>query len=135
MSTIAAAVFDVVAALPGRACSMQEVVKTLPAIDRESVISAAHRLSEKGVLVVRHHYFGFMYSIAPGAARPTDGRGRPRKCEQSTRWLDPAPPRCAAKLQGRRAYFDCGEWTAAARRRLGSFTREHPYYGTTAISR
>jgi hypothetical protein len=32
MSTIAAAVFDVVAALPGRACSMHDVVKALPDI-------------------------------------------------------------------------------------------------------
>ena len=85
MSTIAAAVFDVVAALPGRACSMYDVVKALPSIDRESVISAVRRLSDKGVLVARHHCFGFMYSIAPGATRPIDGRGRPRKREQSTR--------------------------------------------------
>jgi hypothetical protein len=54
MSTIAAAVFDVVSALPGRGCSMREIVKSLPDIDRESVISAVHRLSEKGVLVARH---------------------------------------------------------------------------------
>ena len=54
MSTIAAAVFDVVVALPGRACSMHDVIKALPDIDRGSVISAVHRLSEKGVLVVRH---------------------------------------------------------------------------------
>ena len=88
MSTIAAAVFDVVAALPGGGCSMHDVVKALPDIERESIISAMHRLSEKGVLVARHHYFGFVYSIAPGATRPTDGRGRPRKREQSTRRLE-----------------------------------------------
>jgi hypothetical protein len=46
MPTIAAAVFDVVAALPGCACSMREVIKALPDIDRESVISAVHRLSD-----------------------------------------------------------------------------------------
>jgi hypothetical protein len=91
MSTISAAVFDAIAALPGCACSMREVVKALPDIDRESVISAVHRLSEKGVLVARHHCFGFMYSIAPGATRPTDGRGRPRKSEQSTRRLESSP--------------------------------------------
>jgi hypothetical protein len=78
VSTIAAAVFDAVAALPGRGCSMHDVVKALPDIDRESVISAVHRLSDKGVLVARHNCFGFMYSIAQGATRPTDGRGRPR---------------------------------------------------------
>jgi hypothetical protein len=84
-------VYDVIAALPSRACSMQDVVKALPDIDRESVISAVHRLSDKGVLVVRHHCFGFMYSIAPGATRPTDGRGRPRKSAQSTRRLESSP--------------------------------------------
>jgi len=51
MPTIAAAVFDVVAALPGRSYLMHDVVKALPDIDRESVISAVHRLSDKGVLV------------------------------------------------------------------------------------
>jgi hypothetical protein len=91
MSTIAAAVFDVVAALPGRACSMQDVVKALPDIDRESVISAVHRLSEKGTLVARHHCLGFIYSMAPGATRPTDGRGRPRTREQSTRCFESSP--------------------------------------------
>ena len=85
MSTIAAAVFDVVTALPGRACSMHDVIMALPGIDRDQVTSAVHRLSDKGVLVARHHCFGFMYSLAPGATRPTDGRGRPRKSEQSTR--------------------------------------------------
>jgi hypothetical protein len=88
MSTIAAAVYDVIAALLGRACSMHDVVKALPDIDRDSVISAVHRLSDKGVLVARHNCFGFMYSIAPGATRPTDGRGRPRKSEQATRRLE-----------------------------------------------
>ena len=91
MSTIAAAVFDVVAALPGRGCSMQDVIKALPDIDREQVTSAIHRLSEKGVLMARHDRLGFTYSIAPGATRPTDGRGRPRKSEQSTRWLESSP--------------------------------------------
>ena len=85
MSTIAAAVFDVVTALPDRGCSMHDVIKALPGIDRDQVTSAVHRLSDKGVLVARHHCFGFMYSLAPGATRPTDGRGRPRKSEQSTR--------------------------------------------------
>jgi hypothetical protein len=91
MSTIAAAVFDAVAALPGRSCSMHDVVKALPDIDRESVISAVHRLSDKGTLLARHHCFGFMYSIAPGATRPIDGRGRPRKSEQSTRCFESSP--------------------------------------------
>jgi hypothetical protein len=90
-TTIAAAVFDAVAALPGGACSMHDVVKSLPDIDRESVISAVHRLSDKGTLVARHNCFGFMYSMAPGATRPTDGRGRPRKSEQSTRRLESSP--------------------------------------------
>ena len=86
------AVYEVIAALPGRACSMHEVVKALPGIDRESVISAVHRLSEKGMLVARHHCVGFWYSMAPGATRPTDGRGRPRKYEQSTRRPEFSPP-------------------------------------------
>ncbi len=60
MSTIAAAVFDVVTALPDRACSMRDVIKALPDIDRDQVISAVHRLSDKGVLVARHHCFGFI---------------------------------------------------------------------------
>jgi hypothetical protein len=95
MPTIAATVYDVIAALPGRACSMHDVVKALPDIDRDQVTSAVHRLSEKVALVARHHCFGFMYSIAPGATRPTDGRGRPRKSEQPTRRLEssPATPR------------------------------------------
>ncbi len=76
------AVYDVIAALPGRVCSIHDVVKALPDIDRESVKSAVHRLSDKGVLVARHNCFGFMYSMAPGATRPTDGRGRPRKHAQ-----------------------------------------------------
>ena len=91
MSTIAAAVFDVVAAFPGRSCSMHDVVKALPDFDRDQVISAVHRLSDKGVLVGRHNWFGFMYSMAPGATRPTDGRGRPRKSEQSTHRLESSP--------------------------------------------
>jgi hypothetical protein len=36
MSTIAAAVYDAVAALPGRSCSMQEV-RALPGVDRDQV--------------------------------------------------------------------------------------------------
>ena len=85
-------VFDAIAALPGGSCStMQDVIKALPDIERESVISAVHRLSEKGALVVRHNCFGFMYSLAPGATRPTDGRGRPRKSTQPTRRLESSP--------------------------------------------
>ena len=91
MPTIAATVYDVIAALPGRGCSMHDVVKALPDIDRDQVTSAVHRLSDKGVLRVQHHCFGFMYSIAPGATRPTDGRGRPRKSEQSTRCFESSP--------------------------------------------
>jgi hypothetical protein len=68
--TIAAAVFDAVAAIPGRGCLMREVAEALPDIDRAVVRSAVHRLSEMGVLVARHNCFGFMYSIAPGATRP-----------------------------------------------------------------
>lgn len=85
MSTIAAAVFDAVAALPGRGRSMREVIKALPDMDQEQVTSAIHRLSEKGVLMAWHDRLGFTYYIALGAVRPIDGRGRPRKSEQSTR--------------------------------------------------
>jgi hypothetical protein len=81
-------VFDAIAAHRHGCSTMQDVIKALPDIDREAVISAVHRLSEKGVLMARHHCFGFTYSIAPGATRPTDGRGRPRKNEQSTRRLE-----------------------------------------------
>jgi hypothetical protein len=93
-------VYDAIAVLPGRACSMHDVVKALPDIDRESVISAVHRLSDKGALVARHHCFGFMYSIAQGATRPTDGRGRPRKREQSTRRLESSPATLRSETSG-----------------------------------
>ena len=91
MSTIATAVYHVIAAIPDRACSMHEVVKALPDIDRESATSAVHRLSEKGALVARYDRLGFTYSIAPGATRTIDGRGRPRKREQSTRCFESSP--------------------------------------------
>ena len=92
MSTIAAAVFDAVAALPGGACSMHDVVKALPGIDRDQVTSAMHRLSEKGVLRIHRGFgVGVFYTMAPGATRPTDGRGRPRKSEQSTRCFESSP--------------------------------------------
>jgi hypothetical protein len=100
MSTIAAMVYDVIEALPGGSCSMHDVIKVLPDIDRESVISAVHRLSEKGALVARHNCFGFMYSIAPGATRPTDGRGRPRKHEQATRGLESSPATLRSETSG-----------------------------------
>jgi hypothetical protein len=99
-STIAAAVFDAVAALPGRSCSMQDVIEALPDIERESVISAVHRLSDKGVLVARHHCFGFIYNLAPGATRPIDSRGRPRKSEQSTRGLESSPATLRSERSG-----------------------------------
>ena len=86
------AVYDAIAALPGRACSMHDVVKALPDVDRESVISAVHRLSEKGTLRLHRGFgAGAFYTIAQGATRPTDGRGRPRKSEQSTHRLESSP--------------------------------------------
>jgi hypothetical protein len=92
MSTIAAAAYDVIAAFRGRGCSMREVVEPLPDIDRESVSSAVHRLSEKGVLRIHHELAaGFIYNLVPGSTRPTDGRVRPRKSEQSTRRLESSP--------------------------------------------
>jgi hypothetical protein len=100
MLTIAAAVFDVVAALPGRVCSMHDVINALPDIDRESVISAVHRLSDKGMLVAQHHCFGFIYSMAPRATRPTDGRGRPRKSEEPTRRLESSPATLRSETSG-----------------------------------
>jgi hypothetical protein len=100
MSTIAAAVFDVIAALPDRSCSMCDVIKALPDIDQGQVTNAVHRLSDKGTLVARHHCFGFMYSIAPGATRPTDGRGRPRKSAQSTRRLESSPATLRSEALG-----------------------------------
>jgi hypothetical protein len=101
MSTIAATVYDVIAALPGRACSMHEVIKALPDIDRERVKSAVHRLSEKGVLRMHRGFgAGAFYTIAPGATRPTDGRGRPRKSAQSTRGLESSPATLRSEASG-----------------------------------
>jgi hypothetical protein len=100
MSTIAAAVFDVVAAIPGGGCSMRNVVKALPDIDRDQVTNAVHRLSDKGTLVARHNCVGFWYSIAPGATRPTDGRGRPRKHEQPTRRIESSPATLRSEASG-----------------------------------
>jgi hypothetical protein len=54
-------------------------------------------LREKGVLQIHHALVvGYLYSIASGATRPIDGRGRPRKREQSMRRLasPTAPLRC-----------------------------------------
>jgi hypothetical protein len=100
-STIAAAVYDAIAALPGRACSIHDVVKALPDIDRESVISAVHRLSEKGTLRLHRGFgAGVFYTIAPGATRPTDGRGRPRKHEQATRCFESSPATLRSEASG-----------------------------------
>jgi hypothetical protein len=82
MSTIAAAVFDVVAAVPVCGCTMQQVIEALPDVDRARVTNAVNRLTEKGVLRIHHELGGYFYSAASGATRPTDGRGRPRKYEQ-----------------------------------------------------
>jgi hypothetical protein len=91
-STIAAAVFDVVASLFRRGCSMREVIKALPDVEQARVTSAVHRLKELGVLRIHHELAtGFVYSLAPGATRPTDGRGRPRKREESTRCFESSP--------------------------------------------
>jgi hypothetical protein len=85
-------VYDTIAAVPDHGCSMRELVEALPDIDRKSVISAVHRLSEQGVLRL-HQIFGVgpFYAIAPGAMRPTDGRGRPRRSERSTLRLESSP--------------------------------------------
>jgi hypothetical protein len=92
MPTIAATVFDVVAALPGPGCSMREVIKAFPDVEQAKVTSAVHRLKDLGVLRIHHELAaGFIYSIAPGAARPTDGRGRPRKREEPTRCFESSP--------------------------------------------
>ena len=92
MLTIGAAVYDVIAALRGRGCSRQEVAKALPDIDPPVVVSAIHRLRDSGVLSSHREFgMGVMYTIAPGATRPTDGRGRPRKSAQSTRRLESSP--------------------------------------------
>jgi hypothetical protein len=73
MSTIAAAVYDVIAALPGRACSMHDVINALPSIDRKSVKGAVHRLSEKGVLRIHRGFgVGAFYTITSGATRTID---------------------------------------------------------------
>ena len=89
MSTLTTAVYDVIAALPGRGCSRQAVAKALPDVDPASVVSAIHRLKDLGVLrSYREFGIGVVYTITPGAMRPTDGRGRLRKREQSTRRLE-----------------------------------------------
>jgi hypothetical protein len=69
---------------------MQDIIKALPNIEQTRVINAVHRLREVSRLKI-HREFGLggaVYVIASGATRPTDGRGRPRKSEQSTRWLE-----------------------------------------------
>jgi hypothetical protein len=49
-------------------------------------------LREIGVLkIYREGGVGAVYTIAPGATRPMDGRGRPRKSEQSTRCFESSP--------------------------------------------
>ena len=64
---------------------MREVMKAPPDVEQAKVTSAVHRLKELGVLRIHHELVtGFIYNIAPGAARPTDGRGRPRKHETIT---------------------------------------------------
>jgi hypothetical protein len=71
---------------------MREVIKALPNTDRAKVISAVHRLNELGVLRIHHELAaGFIYNLMPGATRPTDGRGRPRKHEESTRCFESSP--------------------------------------------
>jgi hypothetical protein len=92
MSTIAAAVFDAIAALQGRGYSMREAIKALPDIDRAVVANAIHRLRDLGVLSThREAGLGAVYTITPSATRPIDGRGRPRKREQSTHRLESSP--------------------------------------------
>ena len=94
-------VFDAIAALPGRGCSMQDVIKALPDTERESVISAVHRLSEKSALRLHRGFgAGVFYTIAVGAARPIDGRGRPRKSEQATRRLESSPATLRSEASG-----------------------------------
>ena len=101
MSTNATAVFDTVAAFPGRGCTMREVIKALPDIDRDQVISAVHRSLEMGVLRIHRELgIGAVYTIAPGALRPTDGRGRPRKSEQSTRCFESSPATLRSETSG-----------------------------------
>lgn len=78
MTTIAAAVFDAIQAT-GRPCTRDEVC-AMVGYENASVISAMHRLSDLGVLKARSIAGqGFVYDIAPGASRPDDHRGRPRK--------------------------------------------------------
>jgi hypothetical protein len=92
MSTIAAAVYDVIAALHGRGCSRQEVAKALPDINLPVVVSAIHRLRDSGVLSSHREFgMGVVYTVTPAATRPTDRRGRPRKSAQSTRGLESSP--------------------------------------------
>jgi hypothetical protein len=64
-------------------------------------------LSEMGVLRARHHCFGFMYSMAPGArGRLMVAAGHARVNNRRAA-LNLAPPRCAAKGQGSRASPAC----------------------------
>jgi hypothetical protein len=80
LTTIAAAVYDAVVALGGLGCSIPEICTELSDHDRSMVVSAVHRLRENGVLRIQHdRVLGALYSVMPGAKRPEDGRGRPRK--------------------------------------------------------
>ena len=77
MTTIAALVYDAVIDLGS--ATPQEICSELSDQDRSVVISAIHRLKDFGTL--RSHRalgVGVVYSIAPGAQRPEDKRGRPR---------------------------------------------------------
>lgn len=78
MTTIAAAVFDAIAS-QDHPCTTDEVCRMVEH-DNASVISAMHRLSEMRILTVKRIVgMGIVYSITPGASRPDDKRGRPRK--------------------------------------------------------
>jgi hypothetical protein len=78
--TIAAEVYDAIVLLGGQGCSLHDICVEVSDHDRPMVVSAIHRLREMGVLKIRHDFrIGSVYTITPGAQRPIDGRGRPRK--------------------------------------------------------
>jgi hypothetical protein len=121
MSTIAAAVFDAI--VEGRGYSMREAIKALPDIDRAVVANAIHRLRDLGILSShREAGLGAVYTITPGATRPTDGRGRPRRIA--------ATPRSETSLLGR-----CHPNAPHALTRWGMCRRGSDNAGCAAVKR
>lgn len=77
--TIAAQIFDVVAAAGLSGVHMLTIIAELHHIDPSSVESAVHRLRDDGKVVAKSSTGMTLYCLAIGATRPKDRRGRPKK--------------------------------------------------------